>query len=118
MRQLQLHARSLQQALSDVQEDERCGGEQVAWQLDTGKRTYLPRLAGALTAIAPVARDPARYVLTQADNTLRLVCLAGLCVLYLLPSTVAGWLPCYAGRLKALMCFLCAVSLFGLTSRG
>lgn len=88
----------------------RCRGEQVAWQLDTGKRTYLPRLAGALTAIAPVARDPARYVLTQADNTLRLVCLAGLCVLYLLPGMVAGWPPCSGGRLEALVCFtMCCV---------
>ncbi|KAK9827341.1 hypothetical protein WJX81_007552 [Elliptochloris bilobata] len=55
------------------------GGQEavlVAWQLDTGKRTYLPRLAGPLTAISPVARDAARYVLTQADNTLRLVNLA------------------------------------------
>ena len=83
----------------------RCGREQVAWQLDTGKRTYLPRLAGALSAISPVARDPARYVLTQADNTLRLVCLAGSCVLRSRVHLIASWLPCFGVHIQAHMCF-------------
>ena len=46
---------------------------QVMWQLGTNKRTFLPRLGGAVTAIAPAAADPAQYTVTQADNTVRLV---------------------------------------------
>jgi hypothetical protein len=46
---------------------------QVIWRLDTGARTYLPRLSGAITSISPVPIDAACYILTQADNTIRLV---------------------------------------------
>ncbi len=46
---------------------------QVIWRLDTGARTYLPRLAGAVTNISAVPADAAAYVLTQADNTIRMV---------------------------------------------
>ena len=46
---------------------------QVIWRLDTGARTYLPRLAGAVTSISGVPSDAAAYVLTQADNTVRMV---------------------------------------------
>lgn len=46
---------------------------QVIWRLDNGARTYLPRMAGALTAINPVPSDAACYILTQADNTIRMV---------------------------------------------
>jgi hypothetical protein len=45
----------------------------VIWRLDNGARTYLPRMAGALTAITPVPSDAACYILTQADNTIRMV---------------------------------------------
>lgn len=47
--------------------------KQVIWRLDNGVRTYLPRMAGALTAITPVPSDAACYILTQADNTIRMV---------------------------------------------
>ena len=43
------------------------------WRLDSGARTFLPRLQGALTAISPAPGDPACYVVTQADNTIRMV---------------------------------------------
>ena len=46
---------------------------QVIWQLETGKRNYLPRLGGALTSIEPCLADPALYVICQADNTIRVV---------------------------------------------
>lgn len=45
----------------------------MIWRLDNGARTYLPRMAGALTAISPVPSNAACYVLTQADNTIRMV---------------------------------------------
>jgi len=59
---------------------------QVIWRLDTGARTFLPRLQGALTAINPAPSDAACYVVTQADNTIRMVkiCLISTCIsLYL-----------------------------------
>ena len=43
------------------------------WQLDGGKRTYLPRLGGAVTAIRSNPADPAQYTITQGDNTVRVV---------------------------------------------
>ena len=46
---------------------------QVIWRLDSGAKTFLPRLQGALTAINPAPSDAACYVVTQADNTIRLV---------------------------------------------
>jgi hypothetical protein len=46
---------------------------QVIWRLDSGARTFLPRLQGALTAITPAPSDAACYVVTQADNTIRMV---------------------------------------------
>ncbi|KAK9818780.1 hypothetical protein WJX74_006596 [Apatococcus lobatus] len=52
----------------------------VIWQLETGKRNYLPRLGGALTAIEPCSADPALYVICQADNTIRVVNLATMTV--------------------------------------
>jgi len=45
------------------------------WQLGSNNRTFLPRLGGAVTAIAPSAADPAQYTVAQADNTVRLVSL-------------------------------------------
>ena len=46
---------------------------QVIWRLDSGARTFLPRLQGALTGITPAPSDAACYVVTQADNTIRMV---------------------------------------------
>ena len=46
---------------------------QVIWQLETGRRTYLPRLGGSITAIRPSPADAAKYTLSQDDNTLRVV---------------------------------------------
>ena len=48
----------------------------VLWQLVSGRRSFLPRLSGALFGIAPLGEDPARLVITQRDNTLRTVNLA------------------------------------------
>ncbi len=61
-------------------------GRQVIWRLDNGARTYLPRMAGALTAITPVPSDAACYILTQADNTIRMVRPPPLHMLLPLPS--------------------------------
>ena len=46
---------------------------QVLWQLETGAMSYLPRLGGAITSIAACPTDAAKYVLSQADNTVRVV---------------------------------------------
>ncbi len=53
--------------------DWQLSGMQVIWRLDSGAKTFLPRLQGALTAINPSPSDAACYVVTQADNTIRLV---------------------------------------------
>ncbi|CAL8472222.1 g11764 [Coccomyxa elongata] len=65
----------------------------VIWRLDNGARTYLPRMAGALTAINPVPSDAACYILTQADNTIRMVNVAAMRVL----CSVHGLRPRVAG---------------------
>ncbi|KAK9841067.1 hypothetical protein WJX84_000312 [Apatococcus fuscideae] len=52
----------------------------VIWQLETGKRNYLPRLGGPLTSIEPCGADPALYAVCQADNTIRVVNLATMTV--------------------------------------
>ena len=46
---------------------------QVVWQLDSSHRTFLPRLGGPLTCITRSAVDAACYVISQADNTVRMV---------------------------------------------
>lgn len=46
---------------------------QVVWQLDSSRRTFLPRLGGPLTSITRSAVDAACYVISQADNTVRMV---------------------------------------------
>ena len=46
---------------------------QVLWQLRTGNKTFLPRLGGGLLGIGRSPADAACYVITQADNTVRLV---------------------------------------------
>lgn len=52
------------------------GGEEavlVVWQLDSGHKTFLPRLGGGLTFITRSSVDAACYVISQADNTVRMV---------------------------------------------
>ena len=46
---------------------------QVIWQLDSGHKTFLPRLGGGLTSISRSLVDAACYVVSQADNTVRMV---------------------------------------------
>lgn len=46
---------------------------QVIWQLRTGNKTFLPRLGGGLLGIATSPADAACYIITQADNTIRMV---------------------------------------------
>ena len=61
----------------------------VQWQLATGKRTYLPRLGGAVVGIRACAGDPSRYLVAQADNTVRVVNVAAMRV----EATVHGLRP-------------------------
>ncbi|KAL0052292.1 hypothetical protein WJX82_011440 [Trebouxia sp. C0006] len=52
------------------------GGEEavlVIWQVDSGARSYLPRLGGGLHSITRSPLDSACYVVSQADNTVRTV---------------------------------------------
>ncbi|KAL0020828.1 hypothetical protein WJX79_004301 [Trebouxia sp. C0005] len=52
------------------------GGEEavlVIWQLGSGARSYLPRLGGGLHFITRSPVDSACYVVSQADNTVRMV---------------------------------------------
>jgi NET1-associated nuclear protein 1 (U3 small nucleolar RNA-associated protein 17) len=52
----------------------------VVWQLEEGRRTYLPRLGGGLRAITQFPRDAARVAVACADNAVRVVSLAALTV--------------------------------------
>ncbi len=52
---------------------EWCSWAQVIWQVDSGARSYLPRLGGGLRSITRSPLDPACYVVSQADNTVRTV---------------------------------------------
>eukprot|EP00884_Botryococcus_braunii_P009590 jgi/Botrbrau1/18632/Bobra.0367s0068.1 len=45
----------------------------VKWRLRGTGQTYFPRLGGAITCIDASPADPASYVVTQADNTIRLI---------------------------------------------
>ena len=45
-----------------------------------GNRTYLPRLGSSLSAITTNTADPARYLVSQADNTIRLINMAAMAV--------------------------------------
>lgn len=42
-------------------------------QVENGSQNFLPRLGGPLVSIRPSPVDPARYLVSQADNTLRVV---------------------------------------------
>ena len=48
----------------------------VIWQLQTLKRTYLPRLGGPITHISPCVHDGARYAVSQEHNAIRMVALS------------------------------------------
>lgn len=52
---------------------EWCSWAQVIWQVDSGARSYLPRLGGGLHSITRSPLDSACYVVSQADNTVRTV---------------------------------------------
>ena len=48
-------------------------GVLVIWQVETGRHNFLPRLGGPLISIVPSPVDSSRYLIGQADNTLRVV---------------------------------------------
>lgn len=43
----------------------------MQWAVATGARNYLPRLGGPINSITTCPAQPARYLLGQADNTMR-----------------------------------------------
>lgn len=45
----------------------------VVWRVDTGVPTFLPRLGGPLLGVSANPADPAKYLVRQADNTLRII---------------------------------------------
>ncbi|GAX72998.1 hypothetical protein CEUSTIGMA_g450.t1 [Chlamydomonas eustigma] len=45
----------------------------VIWQVETGGQNFLPRLGGPLTSILPSPKGPSKYLISQADNTLRVI---------------------------------------------
>ncbi|MEW5307752.1 MAG: hypothetical protein WDW36_010128 [Sanguina aurantia] len=45
----------------------------VVWRMDTGVPTFLPRLGGPLLGVSANPADPAKYLVRQADNTLRII---------------------------------------------
>ena len=52
----------------------------VLWQLETGKKSYLPRLGAEITHLCCFPEDPARVAAAHADNAVRVVSLAALAV--------------------------------------
>ncbi|KAG1668638.1 hypothetical protein FOA52_002492 [Chlamydomonas sp. UWO 241] len=68
-------------------------GVLVLWQVENGSQNFLPRLGGPLVSIRPSPVDPARYLVSQADNTLRVVNTASMKV----ESSVLGLRPLPAG---------------------
>ena len=61
----------------------------VLWQLESGKKSYLPRLGAEITHLCCFPEDPARVAAAHADNALRVVSLASLTV----ESTARGVRP-------------------------
>ena len=51
---------------------------QVAWQLGTNAKRMLPRLSGQLASICPVLSDAALFLVSQRDNTTRIINLASM----------------------------------------
>ena len=59
------------------------GGQEavlVIWDVNSGRRAYLPRLGGPLVGIVGCPSDPSRYAIRQTDNTLRIVNAAAMTV--------------------------------------
>jgi NET1-associated nuclear protein 1 (U3 small nucleolar RNA-associated protein 17) len=52
----------------------------VLWDVKTSGRAYLPRLGGPLAGITPCKSDPAKYCLSQSDNTVRIVNIASMII--------------------------------------
>ena len=52
----------------------------VIWDVNSGRRAYLPRLGGPLVGIAICPDDPSRYAIRQSDNTLRIINAAAMTV--------------------------------------
>jgi hypothetical protein len=46
---------------------------QVKWQLGTTEKDFLPRVGGSISGIDTVPADPAKCVVTQTNNTVRLM---------------------------------------------
>ena len=68
----------------------RLAAGQVAWLMGSNAKRFLPRLSGQLSGISALP-DAARYLITQTDNTVRVVNLASmkvtnLCRLMLHPA--------------------------------
>ncbi|KAG2426597.1 hypothetical protein HXX76_012913 [Chlamydomonas incerta] len=71
-------------------------GVLVQWALETNRPGFLPRLGGALLGLHPSPADPARYLVRQADNVVRLVNVATMkveCSVQGLRPPPAGLLP-------------------------
>lgn len=51
---------------------------QVAWQLGSNAKRFLPRLSGRLLRVEPFPNDGSRFLLAQGDNALRIVNLAAM----------------------------------------
>jgi NET1-associated nuclear protein 1 (U3 small nucleolar RNA-associated protein 17) len=66
----------------------------VIWQLQTMRRSYLPRLGGPLTHIARCAGDAAIYAIGQQDNAVRVVSIAQMAIV----ASVFGVRPPPAGQ--------------------
>lgn len=50
----------------------------MAWQLGTNSKRILPRLNGQLTGICPLLNDAALFLVSQRDNTTRIINLASM----------------------------------------
>ncbi|GFR41531.1 hypothetical protein Agub_g2190 [Astrephomene gubernaculifera] len=51
-------------------------GVLVIWNLETQRPNFLPRLGGPLVGLHPSPADPAKYVVRQADNVVRIINIA------------------------------------------
>lgn len=59
------------------------GGQEavlVIWDVNSGRRAYLPRLGGPLVGIVGCPSDPSRYAIRQTDNSLRIINAAAMTV--------------------------------------
>ena len=65
----------------------------VRWQLEDGKRSYLPRLGSPLRSISQFPNDASRVAISGADNTVRVVSLATMSV----ENFIRGVRPAFLG---------------------